>query len=38
MSTASRWVACSSGSATEKLDVPDVVSSIAMLARATILQ
>src|SRR5271166_2195948 len=29
MSTASRWVACSSGSATEKLDVPSVVRSIA---------
>src|SRR5205809_6031841 len=32
MSIASRWVACSSGSATEKLDVPAVVRSIAMAA------
>src|SRR6516225_780395 len=30
ISIASRWVACSSGSATEKLDVPAVVSSIAI--------
>src|SRR2546425_5701377 len=32
-SIASRRVACSSGSATEKLDVPEVVSSIAMESR-----
>src|SRR5262245_26995432 len=32
MSIASRWVACSSGSTTEKLEVPDVVGSSAMMA------
>src|SRR5215471_10378518 len=32
MSTASRWVACSSGSATEKLELPGVVGSNAMAA------
>src|SRR6202023_3084254 len=32
MSTASRWVACSSGKATEKLEVPNVVSNIAATA------
>src|SRR5215471_5099593 len=32
MSTANRWVACSSGSATEKLELPGVVGSRAMAA------